>query len=196
MKAGLGLPIIGIIIMATGSGCDLHTKRKVVIDQHTFNVPEKYLLRDSLPWIPGSKLTSLSFVANPDAPIYERNIVTVESSSVSCHPATPPTSNMLSAACLGSKDSIDLTVLRKVFPHEGITFEWEYQSDGSVRPPITVASCSSINDGRDGLCTSIVSWKGLICAVRFRDSKIKHLPELWSKAAGLLEAWENHANTK
>jgi len=195
MKTGLGLPIIGIIMMIIGSGCEFRTKRKVVIDQHTFNVPEKYLLREDLPWIPASKVSSLSFITNPDAPIYEQNIVTVESSSASCRPETPPTSNMLSSACLASKDSIDMKIIRKVFPHEGITFEWEYQSDSSGRPPITIASCSSINGGRDGLCTSIVSWKGLICAVRFRDGEVKSLPELWSKAAGLLESWEDHENT-
>ena len=64
----------------------------------------------------------------------------------------------------------------KVYPHDGITFQWEYRvrnPDGSYR---AVADCTSVRGGQDGLCHSLGSYEDLVYSVSLHDSEMKSLP--------------------
>jgi hypothetical protein len=187
LKIKLSYWLIGAIAMSSLAGCSNHAARRYSVGGHEFEIPKNYILKDNTSWIPGVQGDGFAFVANPEASAADQNIVTVNSKESICHPATKPTSDMLFSACSGKSVSSDL---EKVFPHEGITFEWEYRAKGSNGNPITVASCSSVRGGEDGLCTSINGFDGLVYSVKFMDSKIKNLPGLIDKVSRLLGMWK------
>jgi hypothetical protein len=185
---------LGAIVMASLGGCNHGNTREIVIGKHTFRVPEKYLVKGSIPWLPMSQHEGLMFVINPEARPQEQKIVTLGSTKTTCQPETQPTSNMLALACTASGDSkispaANFTA-KKVYPYKDVSFQWEYRANDKDGNSRTVASCTSIDNGKDGLCTSIGSYKDLVYSVGLRDSEVQHLPEIWAKVREMLVSWE------
>lgn len=195
LKRLLAQAAMGAMILASLSGCDRGSTREVVVDQHTFRVPDKYLVKGSIPWLPASQQEGLSFVINPDARPQEQKIVGLRSARITCNPQTPPTSNMLSSTCLASKEMNKAEAQKafapeKVYPHEGITFQWEYRVKDTDENYRVVASCTSVGGGKEGLCHSLGGYKNLVYSVSLRDSEMQRLPEIWAKVREMLASWE------
>lgn len=185
---------IGAMVLVFLSGCDPSNIREVVVDRYTFRVPEKYLVKGSISWLPASQHAGLHFVINPDAIPQEQMLVGIDPEQ-RCRPKTPPTSNMLSSACGAAEDeaktkSLETFLPEKVYPHKDITFQWEYRVKDVEGNYQTVATCTAVNDGKDGLCWSISNYKDLIYSVGLRASEIQQLPDVWAKVREMLASWE------
>lgn len=186
--------------MVSVSGCNPEMAgggefKEVTVDRHVFHVPERYLVKGSIPWLPQSQHEGLSFVINPEAQPQEQKIVGINSAQTTCSPKTPPTSSILGSACssLRENSGVDHTEEfspEKIYPNDGITFQWEYRlrnPDGSYR---SVADCTSVKGGQDGICHSLASYEDLVYSVSLRDSEIRSLPKIWAKVRDLLATWE------
>ncbi len=193
LKRLLAQTAIGAMVMVSLSGCDRST-REIAVDHHTFRVPEKHLVKGSIPWLPASQHEGLSFVMNPEASPQEQKIVGLGSTQTTCNPQNPPTSNMLSSACAGAEKSSSKELggdfrPEKVHPQDDPT-QWAYRVRDAAGNYRTVATCFALSDGKSGLCRSINSYKDLVYSVGLRDSEIQHLPEIWAKVREMLASWE------
>lgn len=182
-----------MIFMAIG-GCSRSDIKTVAIDGHVFNVPMKYVVQATVFYLPSSQSDGLTFYVNPEARPQQQKIVGMISTQIICQPGTPPTVNMLPVACAaakGKKTEIQEPFApEKVYPHEGITFQWEYRVKDAEGNQRTVADCTTIDDGKDGLCTSISNYGNLVYSVGLRASEMQNLPEIWAKVREMLASWE------
>lgn len=186
---------IGAMVLVSLGGCNQNNTREIVVDRHTFRVPEKHLVKGSIPWLPMSQHEGLSFVINPEAPPQEQKIVGLGATQTTCNPQTPPTSNMLALACAATErneesQDQDTFAPEKVYPHEGITFQWEYRVKDVGGNYRTVAICTAVRGGKDGLCHSLNNYKDLVYSVGLHDSEMQRLPEIWAKVREMLASWE------
>lgn len=193
LKRLLAQTVIGAMLMVSLSGCDRST-REISVDRHTFRVPEKYLVKGSIPWLPTSQHEGLSFIINPEAPPQEQKIVGLGSTQTTCNPQTPPTSNMLSSACAGAEENSSKKPAsdfrpEKIRPQDDPT-QWAYRVKDVRGNYRTVATCFALSDGKSGLCRSINSYKDLVYSVGLRDSEIQRLPEIWAEVQEMLASWE------
>lgn len=185
---------VGVLVLASLSGCNQSNGREIAVDRHTFRVPEGHLVRGAIPWLPASQHEGFSFVLNPEAPLQEQKIVGLGSTQDTCNPQTAPTSNMLSSVCAGAEEN-DGEGLRGMFSPEkihpnGDPTQWAYIIKDTGGNHRTVATCFALSDGKSGLCRSINNYKDLVYSVGFRDSEIQHLPEICGKVNKILLSWE------
>jgi len=194
-RTGKVAAIAGAAVIMGLSGCDGTGVRSVEIDGHTFRVPKEHLVQGAIPWLPASQSAGLKFVVNPAARPKEQLMVNMESTTTTCHPKSPPTSDMLSSACGKANENSSATSsgsfnLEKVHPKDDPT-QWSYRvkdADGDYR---TVATCFALSDNRGGLCQSLSSYKNLVYSVGLRDSEMQRLPEIWAKVEEMLASWES-----
>lgn len=200
LKRRLVGAFIGAIVMASLGGCDRSNTKEIVIDGHTFRVPEKYLVKGSIPWLPASQHDGLHFVLNPEARPQEQKIANVISTQTRCQPGTPPMSNMLFLACAAAKagetEPQEHFSPEKVYPYKGITFQWEYRVKDAEGNQRTVAACTAIDDGKDGSCTSISNYGDMVYSVGLRASEMQRLPEIRAKVRAMLGSWEVRGATE
>lgn len=194
-RSPLAQALVGVIILTSIGGCNRSDTTDVVVDHHTFRVPEKYLLKGSIPWLPVSQSEGLNVVINPEARLQEQMIVGISSTQITCKPKTQPTSDMLSLACAKTGKNSggqphEAFNPEKVYPHRDDPTQWEYRQKVAGGNYETVASCYALSDGNTGLCRSISNYKDLVYSVGFREIDIQHLPEVWAKVYEMLSAWD------
>lgn len=184
--------IAGGMMMAV-SGCNGNGGRTVEVDGHVFHVPKEHLVQGTIPWLPVGQSEGLKFVINPGAQLKEQMIVTIESTTTTCHPKTPPTSSQLASACSAASQEDNSGnvaqnfALEKVY-RNGDPTQWEYRLKGQGT---VIASCYALSDnGEAGLCTSLGHYRGLVYSVGLRDSDVERLPSIREKVNGLLLSWE------
>lgn len=195
MRSPLAQALVGVMILTSIGGCNRSDTRDIIVDHHTFRVPQKYLAKGSIPWLPASQTAGLRFVINPDAIPKEQMLVGIDLTQTTCHPKTQPAPDMLTLACArteknSGKQPKEVFKPEKVYPHQDDPTQWEYRqkvSDGNYQ---TVASCYALSDGTSGLCRSISNYKDLVYSVGFRESEIQNLPEVWAKVHEMLSAWD------
>lgn len=183
----------GIAVMSL-SGCNGTGTSMVEIDGHAFRVPKEYLVQGAIPWLPASQAAGLKFVVNPAARPEEQLMVTIESTGVTCQPKTPPTSNMLSSACVEAKENNNAAFAdpfepKKVHPQDDPT-QWVYRVKDAEGNQRVVATCFAMSDDKIGLCRSVNNYSDLVYSIGLRDSEIERLPEIWEKVRKMLASWE------
>ena len=193
-RASKAIVTTGMLLMAI-SGCSNNVTKTVAIDQHMFNVPKKYLLEGTIPWLPASQHDGLMFYVNPEAPLPARNSVLIQSTATICPPEVLRGSFPLASACRAAaqKDASEAeTDLEKVHPHNDHT-QWEYRVKTGTSQGAVVASCSAMADG-NGRCDSFGTYGDLVYSVGLRDSEISRLPEIRRRVHDLLFSWEKPAH--
>lgn len=181
------------VIMGLG-GCNGTGIKAVEIDGHSFRVPEEHLVQGTIPWLPASQSAGLKFVVNPVARSEDQLMFTIESTATTCQPTNPPTSNMLSSACIEAKKNSSVSSVspfspEKVHPQDDPT-QWAYRVKDAGGNYRTVATCFALSDDKSGLCRSLNNYKDLVYSVGLRDSEIQRLPEIWAKVGEMLASWE------
>lgn len=99
--------MIGMTLMAV-TGCSRSDIKPITIDDHVFNVPEKYLVSGTIPWLPESQDDGLMFHINPEAPLPDRVSVLIQSKAITCRPGEPLGATPLAAACQAAASSTAL----------------------------------------------------------------------------------------
>lgn len=193
-----GAIVVGILTLASIGGCSGGSFRDVTVDGHVFHVPSNHLVQGKIPWLPASQSDGLKFVLNPEARPEDQTLVTIESTKMTCRPATPPASTQLASACAtAAREAGDNQADRdfdveKVHPN-GDPTQWEYRlkSPRASGQGVVVASCYAMSDSRQaGLCTSLNNYKDLVYSVSLRDSDVHGLPVIWDKVHRTLSSWE------
>ncbi len=190
--------IVAGVLVSMITGCGDNGTKEVHVDGHMFRVPIKHLVQGTLPWLPAGQSDGLKFVINPSSSPEEQMIVTMESTSTTCNPKTPPVYNQLAIACQAAAERKNNILAGKRFSFEkvnrdGDITQWEYRlkgDDESVQG-LMVASCSALSDdGSSGLCTSLHNYNDLVYSINLRDSDIQRLPAIWKQVQEMLASWE------
>lgn len=200
----LALPnfILGLMILTCVNACDGGDLKVVNVDNHSFEVPTDYLVKGSIPWLPASQSSGLTFVINPKSPVREQIIVAIGSTRTTCNPRIPPVSNQLDSVCLAASQETIGSVAEQSFDVEKVHLEddptqWEYrfQDAMGLEQSAVVASCYTLSSEEgSGLCTSFGRYKNLVYSVGLRDSEIKHLPGIRTVVHELLTSWERQGD--
>lgn len=180
------LSVLSICSLITGCGGEMPSKQ---VGEHTFWVPDRYLIHGSIPWLPPSQSDNLTFTFNPDAPLEEQIVVLVQPAEEICSPSTKPTTNELERACDLSVDSEINNAdgkLKKIFL-QGDDTQWHYENDSGA----VVASCFAMagEDGR-GLCSSLGQYGDLIYSFGIQEKAVPRLSALRREIGKLLSEWE------
>lgn len=173
------------------SGCGNNETKTIEIDHHVFIVPKRYLLKGKIPWLPVSQHDGLTFYANPEAPLPDRNSVLIQSTTIKCPPNALLGSNPLASACRAAAQKQlkeQEGELEKVHPYNEST-QWEYRVKNGKNQGAIVATCSAMTEG-NGICYSFGVYENLVYSFGLRDSEIEHVSEIKSKINELLYAWE------
>lgn len=192
-QARNAIVLSGIILMAI-SGCGKSDMKRVSIDHHVFNIPNRFLLEGTIPWLPASQHDGLMFYINPEAPLPERNSVLIQSTATKCPPNMSLGATPLASACraaIQQESEAQEGEMEKIHPHSDPT-QWEYHIKGDKTSSAVVATCSAMGDG-NGLCHSFGNYRDLVYSVSLRDSEIESLPSIRKKIHELLSLWENSA---
>ncbi len=169
--------------------------REIVVDGHIFHVPEGYIIKGTIPWLPENPNEGFSFVVNPEAALQEQMIVGLEPQKIMCRYADRTVSDILPQACALAEKGEDYQfgkdfMPEKIYPFEGITFQWEYQIKDPNGQSRTIASCVTRRNIKGGSCWSINNYNGLMYSVSVRDYDIHSIPKVWKRVNSLLASWE------
>jgi hypothetical protein len=191
--------IMAVMIFMTIGGCSRSDIKTVAIDGHVFHVPMKYVVQATVFYLPSSQSDGLTFYINPEAPLKERMIVGMESSTVRCPSGRNLGATPLASAChaavqkVGSDATQEGVELEKVYsngdstPWDGKPTPWwnyRVKDRGGKDQGAVVATCSN------GLCDSYGTYGDLVYSAGLRDSEIKQLPLIHRKVHELLSSWE------
>lgn len=171
--------------------------RSFVVDGHTFEVPVRHLLPNSVIWFSQlGRSRGFNFSVDPDEDAGKKILITVEPRNVTCRLDKVAASPMLRLACsqsgVGLPDQARGDRLEKVHV-DGDETQWTYEvareQSGNDRYPI--AGCYMLDPKRQlGSCLSLGRYEGIVYSVSFSDTDIGHLSEIRRRVEALLSAWE------
>lgn len=131
MKSVAFLIIAGALFAMAANRLDRSEISIVEIDNHIFHVPDEYVEKATVFYLPSTQSEGFTFIVNPKAEPAKRHIVSIESASVRCGHKHSSLSSQLARVCAavaGHDDGIHSGqdfVVEKVFQH-GYASQWQY----------------------------------------------------------------------
>lgn len=174
------------------AGCSGGAMTEVKLGNHRFRVPDEYMVKNDVAFLPEGDADSLYIALDPRLPDRDQVLVIVGTTGKFCTFNTPPVIDQVPRACAVAKGQAPQPRtgrLTKVARSAGATVSrYVYKGeDGGV-----AVSCSS-EEGRSGSCSATFAWRDLVWDATFDEQWVPRLDELRATVAKRLDEWSADA---
>jgi hypothetical protein len=149
-----------------------------------FYIPARFLVSDTIFYLPNQQEDTLRFILNPDVRLQDQILVSIDP-NVSCPPLTQSEARSNCKTAAISLSNLENHVLHRIQIDPA---EWQYIfNDGGQ----IIISCFAVGNGTDGICTHYGRYRGLPYAVHFKDSDVPKLVSIRKLIEQRLAQWES-----
>ncbi len=169
------------------SGCAEPAMTPIKIGSHEFSVPEEYLVKERLFYLPKEEGEGLYFALDPKIPDKDQVLVILGTVQKFCSFNTPPVIDQVPRACAVARGQSPQPRPGKLmkaprFPGNDTHYDYKGQ-DGGV-----AVSCSG-EPGQSGSCSATFAWRDLVWDAAFDEQWVPRLDELRAEVAKRLDEW-------